>query len=314
MQPAFPVTRLRWVIPVVAACALSFGSAPPSAAPATDTRTISLYATVETDGKLVAGLTAENFRLYEDGQPREFRLVECETPITIALLMEYGETTGLYWSDLRNAVWGFHQAAPEGNWYALATFSDSVKVEQDFTKVKGKILSAFGGLYEPTWGTLRTYDALYEMLETMDRLPGRRVLIFVGSGLNEFSSHRRDDVQSKVEKGNVVIYAIGAGSWLRGSYEPYLTDMERMDLLQADTFLRMLSARSGGEAWFPLFETAYRDVMRGIMQSLENQYRLVYESPLSPDDKFHKIKLEAFQLTDDRRKDLRVRVREGWRF
>jgi len=314
MQHAFPITLLRRVVVLLIACALSFGGARQSAAPAASTRTVSLYATVGTDGKLVTGLTANNFRLYEDGKPREFRLDECETPITIALLLEYGETSGLYWSDLQNAAWGFHQAAPEGNWYALATFSDSVKIEQDFTKVKGKILSLFGGLYEPTWGTLRTYDAVYEMLDKIDRLPGRRVLIFVGSGMNEFGSRRLEDVQEKVEQGNVSVYSIGAGSWLRGSYEPYLTDWDRMDLLQAEAFLRTLSARSGGEAWFPLFEMAFQDVMRGIMQSLENQYHIVYESPIPPDEKFHNIRLEAFQIVEDQRKDFRVRVRDGWRF
>src|SRR3989338_96569 len=130
MHYDFRVTRPRWVIALLIAGALSFSGAQEAAAPAPSTRTVSLYATVETDGKLIPGLAANNFRLYEDGQPRQFRLEECETPITIALLVEYGETSGLYWSDLQNAVWGFHREAPEGaNWYALATFSDSVKVE-----------------------------------------------------------------------------------------------------------------------------------------------------------------------------------------
>ena len=76
----------------------------------------------------------------------------------------------------------------------------------------------------------------------------------------------------------------------------------------------MRGDRCGGEAWFPLFETAYQDVMRGIIQSLASQYHIVYESPIPNDNKFHKIKLEAFQLVDDRRKEFHVRVREGWRF
>ena len=50
------------------------------------------------------------------------------------------------------------------------------------------------------------------------------------------------------------------------------------------------------------------------MQVLEQQYKLVYDSQLPRDGKFHKIKLEAFQILDDKRQDYKVRVREGWRF
>jgi hypothetical protein len=54
--------------------------------------------------------------------------------------------------------------------------------------------------------------------------------------------------------------------------------------------------------------------MRGIMQSLASQYRLVYESTIPRDGRFHKIKVEAFQVANDRREDFRVRAREGWRY
>ena len=49
------------------------------------------------------------------------------------------------------------------------------------------------------------------------------------------------------------------------------------------------------------------------MQTLAHQYRLVYESRIPDDGKFHKIKLEAFQVIEDQRNDFRVRVRDGWR-
>jgi hypothetical protein len=47
---------------------------------------------------------------------------------------------------------------------------------------------------------------------------------------------------------------------------------------------------------------------------LEHQYKLVYESQLPRDGKFHKIKVEAFRVEDDKRQNYKVRVRDGWRF
>jgi hypothetical protein len=75
----------------------------------------------------------------------------------------------------------------------------------------------------------------------------------------------------------------------------------------------MLARKSGGQAWFPKFETAYRDIARAVFLTLQHQYRLVYESALPRDRKFHQIRVEAFRLSNDRRQDFKVRVREGWR-
>ncbi|HXG34992.1 MAG TPA: VWA domain-containing protein [Bryobacteraceae bacterium] len=295
-----------------AACLLAAARLLCAAAP--QGRTVSLYVTVEKGGGLVTGLTEKNFRLYEDGQPKPFRLEPPETPATIALLVEHSQASWPYLNDIAQSIEGFFREAPEGNWYALATFSNQLKVEVDFTKMRGRILEAFSELGQPLWDAINTYDAVWEMLDKMGRLPGRRVLIFIGSGYDDFSAYTLDEVRRKVEQTNVVIYALGAGSMLRGSYEPYLGNTARMNLYQAEAFLRMLADKSGGQAWFPRFETAYRDAMRGIMQSLAAQYRLVYESTVPRDGRFHKIKVEAFQVVNDRREDFRVRAREGWRY
>jgi len=41
---------------------------------------------------------------------------------------------------------------------------------------------------------------------------------------------------------------------------------------------------------------------------------MLYESRVRPDNKFHRLKLEAFQVADDKKRVFRVRVREGWRW
>lgn len=277
-------------------------------------RTVSLYVTVEDGDKLIGNLVEQNFRVTENGQPRRFRLEKPETPVTIALLVEHSRSSWFYVSDIASAMQGFMNVAPEGNWYALATFSHGVEVQVDFTKEKGKVASAFTSLPQPAWNEVDTYDAVYFMLERLERLAGRRVLIVIGSGLDSFSSHSLEEVQKKIESTNVVVYGVGAGSMLRGYYEPYLGTLARMDLLRAESFLKMLAQKSGGQAWFPRFETAFQGVLQGIMQMLEFQYKLVYTSEFPRDRAFHRIKVEAFRVVDDKRHDYTVRVREGWRF
>jgi VWFA-related protein len=282
------------------------------AAPPQD-NTISLYLTVEEGDRLVGGLTEKNFRLYEDGRPVAFRLEAPESPTLVTLLVEHSRSSWFYQNDIDAAVEAFLSAAPEGPWYSLVTFSHGNEVVKDFTRQIGELRAAYAELGAPMWQDIDTYDAVYETLEKLELLRGRRVLIFIGSGFDTLSARTLGDVQKKIESVNVTVFAAGAGSSLRGMYEPYLGTTARLDLTQAEAFLNMLARKSGGQAWFPKFETAYRDIARTVFLMLENQYRLVYETSLPRDRKFHRLRVEAYQISDDKRKDFRVRVREGWR-
>ena len=281
---------------------------------AQEKRTVSLYFDVETGDKLVTGLTDRNFHLYEDGESRSFRLMEPEKTANVLLLVEYSQASWMYFNDIAQAMEGFLQFAPEGNWYALETFAKDTTIQVDFTKLSGKIRSAFSDMGQPTWDEIDTYDALHTALhDQLGRMKGRNVLIFIGSGFDTFSEHTLEDVQKDVESSNVIIYALGAGSLLRGQYNEYLSTSDTMDLLQTEAFLKMLASKSGGQAWFPRFAQAFPDDMQAVMHMLNHQYKMEYESTVPADGKFHKIKVEAFRLVGDERTDFHVRIREGWR-
>ena len=210
--------------------------------------TVSLYFTVEDGDKLIGGLQSENFRLYEDGQPVSFRLVEPESPALVTLLAEYSQNSLYYLSDIGTALDAFVDAAPEGHWYSLATFSQELQIHVDFTRQKGEIRAAFGALGQPFWGEVNTYDAVVDVLHKLEWLSGRKVLVLIGSGLNTLSRHTLTEVQRKVEGADVVIFGIGAGSLLRGQYDAYLSDSARMELRQAEAFMNMLARKTGGQS------------------------------------------------------------------
>lgn len=296
---------------VLAAAALSRGR--PAGAVESGTEAVSVYLNVEKDGKLVTGLSRENFRLYHDGKPQAFRLETPEETASIAFLVEHSGSSGYFADDLDAAMQGFLQHAPAGQWYALATFSKDLEVRADFTKQLGEITAAYSQLGPPLWNEINTYDAVYEMLDKMGRLPGRRVLIVAGSGLDTFSEHNLDQVREKAESENVTIFVAGLGSLFRGAYDAYLSESSRLSLTQAQAFLQMLASKTGGFAWFPNQFNAFPDVLQGIMQSIATQYRLVYEAPLGASGKFRKLKVEAFRVVNDKRENFKVLVREGWR-
>jgi VWFA-related protein len=273
----------------------------------------SVYFTVEDGDRLVTGLGQAQFRVYEDGQPVAFRLERPEKPVLMTVAAEYSQASGLYLNDIVTAVRELMDAAPEGNWYSLATYSQELQIVKDFTRMKGEILASFQEIGQPFWGEVNTYDAVSELLEKMEFLPGRKVMVLVGSGLNTLSRETMGNVQKKVEAAALNIFVMGAGTLLRGQYDAYLDAVSRMNLLQAEAFLNMLAKKTGGQAFFPRFETAYRDIARTIFAMLDSQYRLVYESRAKPDGRFHRLKVEAYDPQDARRQ-FTVRVREGWRW
>lgn len=274
------------------------------------TETISLYVNVERDGKLITGLQRSNFRLYEDGKSREFRLEKPEEPASIAFLVEHSASSSAFLEDI---AYLFDGLQAEGHWYALATYANTLEIHTDFTKQLGEITQTYAGLGPATWNEINIDDAVYDMLDKMGRLPGRRILVVVGSGIDTFSEHNMEDVKKKIEADNVTVFAAGLGSILRGASEPYMSASGQMQLIQAQAFLQMLASKSGGFAWFPTISTAFHDVTEGILQSISTQYRIVYDSKIKGTGKFKKIKLEAFTIANDKRQNFKVLVREGWR-
>lgn len=191
------------VIVVFAAAALLIGPLGSMIEPKVET--VSLYLNLEKNGGLISGLSERNFRLYVDGESRTFRLEKPEVPASIALLVEYSNSSGYFAADLNAALQGFLKHAPEGHWYALATFSHDLEIHTDFTQQIGEMAAAYSQLGLPAWREIDTYDAVYEMLDKMGRLPGRRIMIVVGSGLDTFSHSSMDRVQKKAESENVTI-------------------------------------------------------------------------------------------------------------
>lgn len=277
-------------------------------------RLCSLYVTVESEEGFVEGLRKEDLRLYVDGQPRSFRLAKAQGPATIALLAEYSERSLDYLSDIQSSMRGFQNYASEGHWYALATFAYELSLMIDFTKAIGKISSGFVSLPPPTWKEINTCDAIYEMLVRMERIPGRRILIFVGSGLDMFSRHSPDEVLRRIESNSVVVYVLGVGSSSPNYCRPSLRPSPRLDWQEAEAFLDSLAVKSGGRALYSRCETTSAEAMKGIMQDIENQYQIVYEPGKSSGETLHKIQVEVVATRAGQGKKLHVRARKTWRY
>ncbi len=281
---------------------------------ATDESIVVMEVSVEYRGSGVPGLSARNFRVFEDGEPREVVSAEVAGPASVVLLIENSLHSWRFLNDVRSAMRGFLRTAPEekGHSYALVTYEREPVVEQSLTREIGRIRAAFAGVEQSAWGRTDTYDSIYRVLEAMRSLPGRRVLIFIGVGYDAFSRHTLGELANQVEAENVQVYGFATGSGPRQNAEQNWTP-DLPDLQQGEMLIRMLAQQSGGRWFCPSCEADYADSMRDTMRTLDRQYTVTYERPAPLEPGFHKLKVEAFDLVDDARRDYRVRAREGWR-
>jgi VWFA-related protein len=281
--------------------------------------TVVMQVTVGRKGKAVADLTAGNFRIYEDGEPREVIRAEPAGPASVVLLVENSLHSWRFLNDVRSAMRGFLKAADKaadeekGHSYALVTYERKPIVEQALTQEIDRIRTAFVDVKQSAWGRTDTYDSIHRVLEEMQSLPGRRVLIFVGFGYDAFSRHTFGELQRKVEASNVQVYAIATGSDLRQLSEYPVGTPAPADQQQGDMLIRMLAERSGGKWFCPSCEADYADSMRETMDTLDRQYTVEYLRPARPTVGFHKLKIQAFEISNDTRTDFTVRARPGWR-
>ncbi|MEE8539450.1 MAG: hypothetical protein V3S54_06510 [Woeseiaceae bacterium] len=263
-----------------------------------ETKARSLYVTVRDDDALVTGLSERNFEVRVAGEPREFVLRDPE-PAQIAILVEYSPTSLAYMEDIFSAMSGVVGNASAGHWYALAVYSDELIIVQDFTKRLGLIAQAFTGLPRPRrdsfMDSLRTFDAVYEMVQTMSSMAGRQVLIVIGSGFDSLSRRTTKDILESLEPSGVTVFGLGTLPWAR---ESFITTDLALATSRARRLFTRLADRSGGFARFPLGSDEYYGEGRNIFAALDAQYELVYVPRSAPHGESEDVEVLAFHETD----------------
>ena len=286
------------------------------------------------DGQFIPGLKAGNFRVLEDGVPQtisSFNQTK-DAPITAVLLTEFASTSYYFLNDAVNASYSFARSLKPEDWVAVMYYDLKPHILVDFTQDKQDVFGALRQLKIPTWTETNLFDALYDTVDRLDRLEGRKYIILITSGRDTFSKLNYDHVLNKLrETRNVTIFAISTGQWVRTAYDCPRTSIDvfrrcsdvRMDYLQADNQLNTFTHMTGGQAYFPRFQGAFPEVFGDIAQSIRNQYILAYH-PINAkqDGTYRKIKVEVtdgeghpLKIHDQKGKDVKYLVvaREGYK-
>jgi VWFA-related protein len=282
---------------------------------------------LEKTHEFVPNLKQDNFRIFEDGQPQAItHFSRIQAPITAVLLTEFAATNWNFIYDMRNAAAVFAQQLRPDDYVAVVTYDMHTQVLTDFTQNKQLIAEALNSLTIPTWRETNLFDALYETLDRLSRVDGRKYIILISSGRDTFSKLTLDKVLQKIKATpNVTIFCIGTGQLARimADGRGMMGGIQQMDYLQADNQLNTFARMTGGESFFPRFEGEMPDDFHEINNSIRNQYVLTYTpTDQKQDGTYRKIEVELvdaeghpLRMENEKHKELRYDViaRDGYR-
>ena len=129
----------------------------------------------------------------------------------------------------------------------------------DFTQDKKAVDGALNQLRMPGFSETNLFDALYDTLDRLDRVEGKKYIILITTGYDSFSKLTLDQITKKgQDTKDVTIFPISVGQIARimgyaGNRGAGIHASE-MDYLQADNEMRTFASITGGRAYFPRFE------------------------------------------------------------
>jgi VWFA-related protein len=276
------------------------------------------------DGQFIPGLKKEYFKVLEDGVPQTITsFSQIQAPITAVMLVEFNNNQYFYsfQIDSLQAAWTFAQTLKKDDWIAMISYDLKPHILQDFTQDKRAIQGAVASL-QPGMAMSQEndlWDALYDTLDRLEGVEGRKYIILISSGRDSFSKHTYDQALKKVQAAkDTAIYVVSTGQALRNYAESHglmsylcpITEFScNMTFLQADNAMQSIAKMTGGRFYKPLFPASFRDAFVDISNTIRNQYSLAYHPTNSAQDgSYRKIKVE---LVDADGKPLKMRDQKG---
>jgi len=111
--------------------------------------------------------------------------------------------------DMRNAAFAFANQLRPQDYVALMTFDMRTQIVSDFTQDKSQIQQGINSLRMPGFSETNLFDALYEGIDRLDRIEGRKYIILIASGGIPFpSSPRQDHAKGQIRAQHNHIHSI----------------------------------------------------------------------------------------------------------
>lgn len=271
---------------------------------------------LDQSGKFVAGLTAHDFRVLDNGieQPVVF-FSPVQTPAQILVMLETSPAVYLIQNEHIASAYALVDALAPDDQVALATYDATPHGILGFTEDKSALLAALGQVqYTIGTGELHLCDSMSTVLDWVRSSAGKKALVLLSTGLDSSPPPDWDALVRKLRGDDVIIFPVALGGSLRGqpnSKPKPKKKVSRMDgkqelespradtsevFAKADAALLSLASITGGRAYFPKSANDFVPIYRQIAYELRNEYVLGIQP--AQDGQFHTLTIEVIRNAD----------------
>jgi Ca-activated chloride channel family protein len=234
--------------------------------------------------RFVAGLHADDFRVYEDGALQKIALFrEQDVPVTVGIVVDNSGSMKARRNAVISALLALARASNPDDEMFTVNFNERVWFGLPhgvmFTNELGQLDAALSSMTAD--GMTALYDAVATALDRLrDGTRDRRALVIVGDGGDNASHHTIDDVLAMAADRAATIYAVGLIAPNRADVNP--------------SVLRKLARVTGGEAFFPNADSDLEPICTRIAREIRNEYTIGYSSTNETHDgKYRRIRVIA---------------------
>ena len=233
-----------------------------------DVNLVVLHTTVIDDrGKFVEGLTADNFRVYEDKTEQKLSLFKREDiPVSMGLVIDNSGSMKEKRPRVNEAALTLVQASNPQDEAFVVNFNDDfyLDLDKDFTNSIPELKEALERI--DSRGSTALYDAIIGSLDHLKKgVKEKKVLLIVTDGEDNTSRNSLEKTVKEIQKTDTVIYTIGL-----------LSQENKRSAKNAKKALTEIALASGGLAFFPESVDDVHAICEQVAGDIRHQYTLAY--------------------------------------
>jgi VWFA-related protein len=273
------------------------------------------------NGRYIDGLTSADFRLLDRGRPQSILADVSYQPISLVIALASNDAAaaalakvGKAGSTIEPLITGIRGEV------AVMSYADRIRTVQpftgDFDRVRHALFAVRAGGTNARMVDAAA-DAIY-LLET--RPPGRRrVLILIGESKDRGSETGLEDVLTRAQRANVLIYPLTYSPWAtpftaRPQDAPQgagglnlVAIFKEIARLSKENTAAALARYTGGRVFSFLKQTGLEDDLTLLGEELHAQYMLTFTPREASDGLYH-----AIEVSVPGRPDAVIRSRPGY--
>jgi VWFA-related protein len=301
----------------------------------------------DSKGRYVDGLTTEDLTLYDNSVPQTIHMDWMTYPISLVVAVETSSNSGAVIDKLGGSGILFTQLlAADAGETAVISFSDQVRVHQEFTRNPDAVIHALRML-RMEGSNAHMLDALHQALLMLDGRPAgrRRIVLMIAEKRDRGSTAKLPEVVERIQRLNATIYWLTYSPFLepftvrpktaedlkpeaernkirRGALCPcpddtpvpadlgpggWIHGIGELIRLQQPDLSRLFTKTTGGRTLGFLKKSALERAIQLVSEEVHRQYILSFEPKGGEPGKFH-----AIRVTVKNRPELHVKTRDGY--